>query len=163
MSEESEQRDYEALNAKTALDLNKAQQEIERLTFRLDSEVKNTDLARRANELISADNERLTIQVMHAENEGYDAAIAKNGQENERLTSEREALRIRYVSSCDERDTLRADNERLRAVYEAADKYFFATMAVYDCRPRSRTELRAALDNYERGRKKALAAVEDKT
>jgi len=31
MSEESEQRDYEALNAKTALDLNKAQQEIERL------------------------------------------------------------------------------------------------------------------------------------
>jgi len=32
MSEETEQRDYEALNAKTALDLNKAQQEIERLT-----------------------------------------------------------------------------------------------------------------------------------
>ena len=32
--------------------------------------------------------ERLTIQVMHAENEGYDAAIAKNGQEIERLTAE---------------------------------------------------------------------------
>ena len=32
MSEEQEQLDYEALNAKTALDLNKAQQEIERLS-----------------------------------------------------------------------------------------------------------------------------------
>ena len=32
MSEEQEQMDYEALNAKTALDLNKAQQEIVRLT-----------------------------------------------------------------------------------------------------------------------------------
>ena len=31
MSEEQDQMDYEALNARTALDLNKAQQEIERL------------------------------------------------------------------------------------------------------------------------------------
>lgn len=32
MSDEQEQMDYEALNARTALNLNKAQQEIERLT-----------------------------------------------------------------------------------------------------------------------------------
>ena len=35
MSEEQDQMDYEALNAKTALDLNKAQQEIKRLQAEL--------------------------------------------------------------------------------------------------------------------------------
>jgi len=35
MSEEQEQLDYEAHNAKVALDLNKAQQEIERLNERI--------------------------------------------------------------------------------------------------------------------------------
>jgi len=75
MSEESEQRDYEALNAKTALDLNKAQQEIERLT---------AEIAR----------------MNHAAH-AYDGAVER----------------------------LEADNERLRAVYDAAKH--LATKAEY--------------------------------
>ena len=59
MSEESEQRDYEAMNAKTALDLNKAQQEIERLTKENKAIIWTIGGYKTIAATLRADNERL--------------------------------------------------------------------------------------------------------
>lgn len=44
------------------------------------------------NDRLTAENGLLILQAAHAENDGYDAAIAKIGQENERLQARVEAL-----------------------------------------------------------------------